>query len=70
MKARKNSPPKETHTAIMVVWLFPPPPPPGGGVTAELDGGENGVRAPLGVGGKYGDTVGGYDDGTPGFVGG
>lgn len=62
MKARKNNPPKETHTAITVVWFLPPPPP--GGVPMVFDGGENGVRE-LGAGGKNGDSVGGYD-GPPG----
>lgn len=43
MNARKNNPPRETHTAITVVWSFPPPP-LGGGVKTVFEGGENGVR--------------------------
>lgn len=47
--ARKNKPPKETQTAITVVWSFPPPPPGVGGLRV-LEGGENGVRGLGGVG--------------------
>lgn len=58
--ARKNAPPRDTQTAIIVVWLPPPPPGSDGGtVTSDSDDGGRELKDGVGARGKLpGDSFG------------